>query len=320
MVYVFIVKTAAIVLTMVASAHAESGKTVKLAHPYGSTAEISLFGAHVLSFRASMDRNLDMLFPSKKSFMDMKQPIRGGIPIIFPNFGNREGFPNQGFASTTDWTLVSSKNSTEEKIPSMATFTMESSDATRAIWPVDFKLEYVVELYANELTTALYVTNTFTEQIKFQALLHNYLWVDDVRNKGAVVSGLEGVNYFDQVAQVNKTESRKYIDFAAETDNVYRNAPDMVQVLIDGTNTVQRSVSVRKEGSISSTDSQEVLKTETDFVVWNPWVNRAEAMQDFNNEEYINMVAVEPGRVSEMQPLLAGKTYTLKQSIAVFTM
>ncbi|RMX68080.1 hypothetical protein DD238_008509 [Peronospora effusa] len=94
----------------------------------------------------------------------------------------------------------------------------------------------------------------------------------------------------------------------------------MVQVLIDGTNTVQRSVSVRKEGSISSTDSQEVLKTETDFVVWNPWVNRAEAMQDFNNEEYINMVAVEPGRVSEMQPLLAGKTYTLKQSIAVFTM
>ncbi|CAI5702684.1 unnamed protein product [Peronospora effusa] len=202
----------------------------------------------------------------------------------------------------------------------MATFTMESSDATRAIWPVDFKLEYVVELYANELTTALYVTNTFTEQIKFQALLHNYLWVDDVRNKGAVVSGLEGVNYFDQVAQVNKTETRKYIDFAAETDNVYRNAPDMVQVLIDGTNTVQRSVSVRKEGSISSTDSQEVLKTETDFVVWNPWVNRAEAMQDFNNEEYINMVAVEPGRVSEMQPLLAGKTYTLKQSIAVFTM
>ncbi|CAH0485203.1 unnamed protein product [Peronospora farinosa] len=320
MVYAFILKTAAIVLTMVASAHAESGKTVKLAHPDGSTAEISLFGAQVLSFRASMDRNLDILFLSKRSFMDFEQPIRGGIPIIFPNFGSREGFPSHGFARTTNWTLISSKNSYEEKTPSMATFTMESSEKTRAIWPVDFKLEYEVKLYANELTTALHVTNTFTQQIEFHALLHNYLWVDDVRNKGAVVSGLKGVNYFDKVAKVNKTESREYIDFAAETDNVYRNAPDEVQILIDGTNTVQRTVSVRKEGSISSMDNQEVLKTKTDLVVWNPWVERAKAMQDFDNEEYKNMVAIEPGRVSEMQPLLAGKTYTLKQSISVFTM
>ncbi|CAI5702683.1 unnamed protein product [Peronospora effusa] len=94
MVYVFILKTAAIVLgTMAASAHAESGKTVKLAHPDGSTAEISLFGAHVLSFRASMDRNLDMLFPSKKSFMDMKQPIRGGIPHHFSKLRQSRGLP-----------------------------------------------------------------------------------------------------------------------------------------------------------------------------------------------------------------------------------
>ncbi|RMX68879.1 hypothetical protein KXD40_003051 [Peronospora effusa] len=264
MVYAFILKTAAIVLTLAASAHAE---TVTLTHPDGSSAEISLFGAHVLSFRAAIEPKLDILFLSKKSSMDYVQPIRGGIPIIFPNFGSREGFPSHGFARTTNWTLISTSDSTGAIAPSVATFIMKSSDATRAIWPVDFELEYEVKLYANDLTTTLYVTNTFTEQIEFHALLHNYLWVDDVRNKGAVVSGLEGVNYFDQVAKVNKTESRKYIDFAAETDNVYRNAPGVVDTLISGINTVQRTVSVEKKASISSTDSQEVLKTETDLVV-----------------------------------------------------
>ncbi|CAI5728287.1 unnamed protein product [Peronospora destructor] len=100
--------------------------------------------------------------------------------------------------------------------------------------------------------TALHVTNTFNEPIKFHALLHNYLWVDDVRNKGALVFGLNGVNYFDKVAK-------------------------------------------------------------------NPWVECAKNMSDFGDEEYKNMVAIEPGRVSERQSLSAGNAYTLQQTISVLT-
>lgn len=169
MLHGFIFKTAALALTFVASANAKL-ETVTLTHPSGSTAEAALFGDHVMSFRAAMDPKLDILFMSKKSYMDGVQPIRGGIPVVFPNFGGRKGFPNHGFACTITWTFGSYVESTGKDIPSVATFTMASSSVTREIWPVEFKLEYEVKLCANQLKTALHVQNTFTEKIEFHAL------------------------------------------------------------------------------------------------------------------------------------------------------
>lgn len=50
-------------------------------------------------------------------------------------------------------------------------------------------LTYVVTLTAHQLSTDLHVTNTGTEDFKFQALLHNYLAVPD--EKKLSVEGLE---------------------------------------------------------------------------------------------------------------------------------
>ncbi|EGZ14811.1 hypothetical protein PHYSODRAFT_505323 [Phytophthora sojae] len=295
-----IFKTVALVSSLLAAvgvANAEL-ETVKLTHPYGSSAEVYHFGAHVKSFHPAMDPKMDVLFMSKESFLDGVNPIRGGIPVVFPNFGSAKGFPSHGFARITNWTLASYKNAADKNSPSVAKFTMESSNSTRKMWPVDFKLEYEVKLYGNELKTALRVRNTNKDPIEFHALLHNYLWVDDATNKGVQVLGLKGVDYYDKVAKVNATETRAYIDFANQTDNVYSNAPNTLHAVIKGVNAVDRT---------------------TDAVVWNPWADRAKAMEDFGDEEYKNMVAVEPGRVSVKQALPAGQTYTLAESISVTT-
>ncbi|EEY59505.1 aldose 1-epimerase, putative [Phytophthora infestans T30-4] len=277
MVSSFMSKTTVFVSTLLASLTAVNAEleTVKLSHPHGSSAEVFLFGAHVKSFRAATDPKVDVIFMSKDSFMDGVNPIRGGIPVVFPNFGGAPGFPNHGFARITNWAVASTKEATDNS-PSVAKFTMAASNSTRQMWPVDFKLEYEVKLYANELQTALRVQNTHTEQIEFHTLLHNYLWVDDSRNGGVAVSGLKGVDYFDQVAK---------------TGNTYLDAPDKIVATIKG--------------------------TKTDAVVWNPGAERAKKLEDFGDEEYINMVCVEPGRVSVKQPLPAGHTYTLQQSITV---
>ncbi|KAF4133192.1 Aldose 1-epimerase [Phytophthora infestans] len=320
MVNAFIFKTAALVSTLLASANAEL-ETVKLSHPHGSSAEVFLFGAHVKSFRAAMDPKLDILFMSKESHLDGVNPIRGGIPLVFPNFGSAKGFPSHGFARITNWTLASHEEAADKNSASVATFTMASSESTRKMWPVDFELEYEVKLYANQLETALHVHNKHTDQIDFHALLHNYLWVDDARNKGVQVHGLKGVDYFDKVAKVNATETREYIDFANQTDNVYSNAPNKLSAIIKGVNAVDRTVTIDKGGFISGSSSQKSnIEVETDAVVWNPWAERAKAMEDFGDEEYKNMVAVEPGRVSVKQVLPAGQTYTLQETISVTTL
>src|SRR5262245_19429671 len=68
-----------------------------------STAEIYPHGAHVTHFQRTSDAPL--LFLSQCSRFDEGQPIRGGIPVIFPWFGPREGLPQHGFARFKSWDL-----------------------------------------------------------------------------------------------------------------------------------------------------------------------------------------------------------------------
>src|SRR3981189_1637127 len=68
-----------------------------------STAGIYLHGAHVTHFKKKDEAPL--LFLSQCSRFGPGEPIRGGIPIIFPWFGPREGLPQHGFARLKTWGL-----------------------------------------------------------------------------------------------------------------------------------------------------------------------------------------------------------------------
>src|SRR5512137_1061790 len=68
-----------------------------------STAEIYLHGAHVTHFKKNDEPPL--LFLSQCSRFAEGQPIRGGIPVVFPWFGSREGLGQHGFARVKAWDL-----------------------------------------------------------------------------------------------------------------------------------------------------------------------------------------------------------------------
>src|SRR5262245_45250462 len=68
-----------------------------------STAEIYLNGAHVTHFQGKGQPPL--LFMSRCSRFAEGQPIRGGVPIVFPWFGPREGMSQHGFARLKTWAL-----------------------------------------------------------------------------------------------------------------------------------------------------------------------------------------------------------------------
>src|SRR5207302_3802701 len=61
-----------------------------------SSAEVYLQGAHLTTFRKHGQPPLT--FMSQCSRFSEGQPIRGGIPVVFPWFGMREGMGNHGFA------------------------------------------------------------------------------------------------------------------------------------------------------------------------------------------------------------------------------
>ena len=53
-------------------------------------------------------------------------------------------------------------------------------------------------------------------------------------------------------------------------------------------------------------------------VVWNPWIEKAKAMSDFQDDGYLNMVCVEVGTVAAPITLAPGATWTGHQLMTAY--
>lgn len=68
------------------AAETASSDIVRATHSSGSSVDIHRHGATVTSFRTAAGK--EMLFVSNSAVFDRVKPIRGGIPLIFPQFGD----------------------------------------------------------------------------------------------------------------------------------------------------------------------------------------------------------------------------------------
>lgn len=243
-----------------------------------SEAEIYLHGAHVTRFQRRSEPPL--LFLSQCSRFEEGQPIRGGVPVIFPWFGPREGHPMHGFARIKAWEL-------KEFVPmsdGSVSVRFRLPDCPEGEQYPPFTAEYVVTVNQG-LTLELVVTNRSQDQaLKFENCLHTYFEVGD--STAISIQGLKGVGYLDKVDKfAQKVESGEEIRIGSEVDRVYVNTSGVVDIVDPR---LARRIRVEKSGSEST-------------VVWNPWVAKSQAMPDFGNEEYQQMVCVESGNVGPNQ-------------------
>jgi len=259
-----------------------------------STAEIYLDGAHVTHFKKKDEPPL--LFLSQCSRFVEGQPIRGGIPVIFPWFGQREGLGQHGFARVKTWDL---KEFTPAADGSVSVRLRLPACPEAAGYP-PFTADYVVTV--NQfLTLQLIVTNQSKDtEFTFENCLHSYFEVGDVAT--VVISGLKGLNYLDKVAKfIENTELGDTLRIASEVDRVYQNSTGTVEILDPR---LGRKIRIEKQGSAST-------------VVWNPWINKSRQMHDFGDKEYKRMICVESGNVgcnSISLPPGAVSTLTVKLS------
>src|SRR6516162_1712365 len=116
-----------------------------------STAEIYLHGAHVTGFQKNGEPPL--LFLSARSQFVPGQPIRGGVPICFPWFGNRDNEPSHGFARISEWRLIKTASTPAGAVT--LTFALPQIPG-RELWK-DLRTEFVVTV-ADALTMELVTT------------------------------------------------------------------------------------------------------------------------------------------------------------------
>src|SRR5690606_12240761 len=119
-----------------------------------------------------------VLFLSGASRMEPGQPIRGGIPIVFPWFGpGPEGRPQHGFARRLPWRVLEVAEAPQDVRVALE---LRDDDATRAWWPHAFALRLDAR-FGTTLDVTLRVENRDLRPFTFEAALHTYLAVDDVR-------------------------------------------------------------------------------------------------------------------------------------------
>jgi D-hexose-6-phosphate mutarotase len=252
--------------------HAPGGLPQLLVSAASATAEIYLQGAHVTSWvPTGQDR---VIWMSRRTALAHGLPFRGGVPVCFPWFGPHAGTdaPLHGFARISEWTLTDVRERGEDVL---LTLCLSDSASTRASgWPHRFTARYVVTVGA-KLSLALEVENTGPQPITFAEAFHTYLSVGDVR--AVTITGLESRRYVDRLTSpAGRAPSGAPLRLTAETDRVYEQ-PGCV-TLVDPTS--GRSLSVTAQGSAN-------------VVVWNPWIAKAVAMDDFADEEWTQMVCVE---------------------------
>jgi D-hexose-6-phosphate mutarotase len=259
-----------------------------------STAEVYMLGAQVTHFKKTGEPPL--LFLSQCSRFAEGEPIRGGIPVIFPWFGAREGLGQHGFARIKAWELKEFAPAADGSV-SVRFHLPECPEASA--FPA-FSADYIVTV-SESLTLELRVSNnSASEEFTFENCLHTYFEVGDIN--AVTIMGLGGVSYLDKTANfAQKTDAAEAMRISSEVDRVYLNTPGTVEIL---DRSLGRRVRVEKEGSLST-------------VVWNPWVGKAQQMPDFGNEEHQRMLCVESGNVGPNNlKLAAGSNARLRVKLS----
>ena len=195
-----------------------------------------------------------------------------------------------GFARNQNWELASILHRDDE-----VTLILTLPESPESAEFPKFTAEYSMTV-SQKLSLELKVTNRSSENLSFENCLHTYFTIGDIN--AIFVTGLMGGEYLDKVdGFARKTETNEQIKITGETDRVYLATSSTVEIL---DSKLRRKIIVEKEGSHST-------------VLWNPWIAKAKAMADFGDEEYLRMVCVESGNVSENKLTLpAGKTASLK--------
>lgn len=257
--------------------------------------EMYLHGAHVTSWKPKGVE--EVLFVSAKSRWEEGRAIRGGVPICFPWFADKANDPKapaHGFARTTTWQLESIARSGDAVTVSMFT---ESNNDTKKWWPGDFHLKYRAT-FGSELTLALVVTNKGTTSFRFEEALHSYFQVGQIEK--VRLQGLQDVDYVDKTDQNRKKRQQGPIAIVSETDRVYLNTKGAAELEDEG---LRRRIRVDKKYSLTT-------------VVWNPWVEKARAMSDFGDDEWMRMACIETSNVSDFAVELApGQEHRMQATV-----
>lgn len=254
-----------------------------------ASAEISLFGGHMLSFKPKHD-NRERLWVSQNAVFDGKKAIRGGIPICWPWFGDHNSNTNvaaHGYVRTQTWQILSC-----EETDTGTAVTLRPQTSAGDGFEGNAQLTLVVHV-GQQLTIQLHTANLGETSLTYNCALHSYFAISDI--KQCELLGLSEP-YSDKTRGYQICDTPQPYRFNEETDRVHQEQPKNLTIA-DGEN------------------KTDVLSSGHDsIVVWNPWQEKSISMGDMADDSYLTMLCVETA-ITRGQEVLPRATHVLEQVI-----
>jgi glucose-6-phosphate 1-epimerase len=264
--------------------------------PDGAEATVLLHGGQLVSWIPAGDQ--ERLYLSPTAVAGPGQAVRGGIPVIFPQFAKLGPLPQHGLARDRLWQWVEGAQRGDVVI---GVLRLTDDEATRALWPHGFEAELSFSLAGLEMDVELAITNTGTTAFDFTAALHTYLRVDDVRR--ARLGGLYGVQYKDKLTGLTQPQEIDPFSFAGEVDRIYLDVAAINPGPLSLSTAMGRT-SIQHEGF-------------DDVVVWNPGPERAKALPDLPDDDWLGMLCIEAATIGRPVTLAPGQEWVARQRFSV---
>ena len=253
-----------------------------------SRCKISLFGAHVLSYQHA---GSEKLFVSKAAKLDGSRPIRGGIPVCWPWFGQMHPLiadhrQAHGLVRNQLWQIDAQKTTTDA-----SSITLSPTQNNHALWPLGLSVQLVITLTSAQLSVTLISQNNSQSDYPLSAALHSYFAVDDIHT--VCLTG---------ITDLHRAQPSPY-HIVQEVDVIHASKNAMDQ---------QQHVTIQSDGK---TLTEVTHQGHDSLVVWNPWQDKTLALVDMQDNEYVKMICIETA-LTQGFILAQGQQHQLTQIIS----
>jgi glucose-6-phosphate 1-epimerase len=265
----------------------------------GARACVLLHGAHLVSWVPA--GGTEQLYLSPRAVFDGQQAIRGGVPVIFPQFNQRGPLPRHGLARQRPWRALSLEQAAGD---ALAVLRLVDDAATRAIWPQPFVAELSVRISGARLDIELAVEHRQPDEagpapaeMAFTAALHTYLRVADVTSSR--LDGLQRLRYEDSVRGAQQVDMAPHVAPEGELDRIYFDAARPLRLHDGG-----RRVDIASHGF-------------ADVVVWNPGAQAGARIADLPADGWREFLCVEAAAIGAPVRVAAGDCWVGRQTLTV---
>jgi glucose-6-phosphate 1-epimerase len=225
--------------------------------------KINLLGAQLHS--AEILEGVEIFYSSP--LIKKNNIIRGGVPIIFPQFGNVGRLKKHGFARDLNWVKLYSKIINEEEIVKYSLITSKYKSLN---WDFEAKLSLTFKLIKNvSLSINLNIQNIGNEIFSFTGGLHPYFFIKNRKN--LKIYGLEDSEYIDTDPSINSFH-------------------------LNGDSGIERLFLTNSDIEVYTGYKTLMLTIEgfENWMVWNPGISGAKYIEDLPDNDWDKFVCIEP--------------------------